>query len=41
MVEDKKVSMILFINSKFISIAKKLLRIKLQSLVMSMYVISL
>ena len=39
--EDKKVSMVLFINSKFISIVKKLLRIKLRSLVMSMYVISL
>ena len=39
--KDKKVSMVLFINSKFISIVKKLLRIKWQSLVMSMYVISL
>ena len=39
--KDKKVSMVLFINSKFISIVKKLLWIKSQSLVMSMYVISL
>ena len=39
--KDKKVSMVLFINFKFISIVKKLLQIKLQSLVMSMYVLSL
>ena len=39
--KDKKVSMVLLVNFKFISIVKKLLRIKLQSLVMSMYVISL
>ena len=41
MVEKDKVSLVLLINSKFISIVKKLLRIKSQSLVMSMYVISL
>ena len=39
--EDKKVSMVLLINSKFISIVKTLLRIKSQSLGLSIYVISL
>ena len=38
--EDKKVSMVLLINF-IVSIVKKLLQIKLQSLVMSTYVISL